>query len=459
MSETGRSRGVIAAAPRLAVAAIIVAGAALSLGLNFPGHFSYDSVVQLAEARDGAYSGEHPIVMSWLLGLADAAAAGGFLFVVFDTLLIYGALLALALLARRVSWLASPLAALCAPLPQLLLYPSIVWKDVLFAGASAAGFASLAWAAQRWAKPVSRGACLAAGLLVLTLAALARQNGAVVLPLAALTVGWIAARSGQASHGRRGLTYGLGFLSAGAVLFLAASVALATRLEDPGATTEAWTALQTYDLVAAAARDPHVDLGVLHARDPAVEALIRGKGARLYSPVHVDSIGPVLDQMDPDGADAGPVAAQWRDLIAHRPLLYLRIRATALRWVLLTPDPDGCVLVYTGIDGPAEEMADSGLKPRKSAMDDALDDYALAFAPTPAFSHATFGLVGLALLVLLLRRRRPADLAVAAMLGAAFAFVASFAVISIACDYRYLYDLDIAAIAAALYLAADWRRQ
>jgi len=60
------------------------------------------------------------------------------------------------------------------------------------------------------------------------------------------------------------------------------------------------------------------------------------------------------------------------------------------------------------------------------------------------------------LLVFLLRRRRPADIPVAAMLGAALAFAASFALISLACDYRYLYDLDLAAIAAALYAAASW---
>jgi hypothetical protein len=41
------------------------------------------------------------------------------------------------------------------------------------------------------------------------------------------------------------------------------------------------------------------------------------------------------------------------------------------------------------------------------------------------------------------------------MLIAAFAFTASFFVISIACDYRYLYFLDIAALAAVFYLALD----
>jgi len=459
LSEDGRLYDPFAAAPRLVAAAILVAGAAVSLWLNFPGHLSYDSVVQLAEGRVGVYSGEHPIVMSWLLGVADAIRPGAAMFVAFDTLLIYGALLGLVLIARRVSWLAAPLAALCVCLPQLFLYPAIVWKDVLFAGASVAGFASLAWAARRWARPASRVTLLLAGLVLLTLAALGRQNGAVVLPLAAGAVGWIAFRSGEEAPRRlrKGLTYGLGFLVSGAMLFFAASAALATRLDDAGATAQAWTALQTYDLVAAAARDPHTDLGVLKARDPTLETLIRTRGVRLYSPARVDSIQSMLDRMDPDGTDAGPVAAQWRDLIARDPLLYLRIRATALRWVLLTPDPNGCLLAYTGIDGPAEEMADAGLVRRDTAMDDSVGDYALAFARTPAYSHGTYGVIGLVCLAALLRRRRPADIAVAAMLASAFAFTASFALISIACDYRYLYDLDIAAIGAALYLAADWR--
>jgi hypothetical protein len=90
-------------------------------------------------------------------------------------------------------------------------------------------------------------------------------------------------------------------------------------------------------------------------------------------------------------------------------------------------------------------------------MDNALDDYATAFAPTPGLSHATYAAVGLVLLLVLLRRRQPPDIAGAAMLASAFAFAASFALISIACDYRYLYDLDVAVIAAALYVAATSR--
>jgi len=441
--------------PRIAVVAIAVAGAAVSLRLNLPGHLSYDSVVQLAEGRTGVYTGEHPLVMSWLLGLANRAAPGAALFAVFDTALIFGALLSLVLIARRVSWLAAAIALVCIFLPQLVVYPAIVWKDVLFAAAATAGFANLAWAAAMWARVRLRAALLVAALALLTLAASSRQNGAVVLPFAAIAVGWIAARAGKGAR-LRAFAQGAGFLAATAALVAAISAALALRLEDPGATQQVWTVLQTDDIVAAVVRDPGVDLAALKARAPTLETLVRTQGVAAYSPIRVDSLEPMFEQMD--ASAAAPIAAQWRQLIARHPLLYLRIRAAAFRWVLLTPDPSACGLVFTGVEGPPEEMAQAGLEPRKSAMDNALDDYAQAFASTPAFSHAAYGLIGLILLLALLRRRRPADIAVAAMLGSAFAFTASFAVISIACDYRYLYDLDLSVIAAALYLAGGLHR-
>ncbi len=441
--------------PSLAAAAVLVAGAAVSLWLNLPGHFSYDSVVQLAEGRAGLYTGEHPPVMSWLLGVADRLAPGAAPFVAFDILLIFGALTAFVLIRRPASWLAAPLALACAGLPQLWLYPGIVWKDVLFAGASAAGFACLAWAAAVWRRARLRGGLVAAALALLSLAALSRQNGALVLPFAALALALIGARAVETRRLRRALATGGGFLAAGAALCVAASAALATRLELPGAADQAWTALQAYDLTAAIVREPGLRLDLLKARAPKAEALIRTQGVATYSPVQVDSIEPMLERLDP--AAAPTIAAQWRQLIWRHPLSYLRVRATAFRWVFMTPDPAACVLAFTGVDGPPDEMAASGLAPRKNAVDNALDAYAAAFAPTPAYSHAAYAAVGLILLVLLLRRREAPDLAVAAMLGSAYAFAASFAVISLACDYRYLYDLDLAVIAAALYLAAGSR--
>ncbi|MBV9995990.1 MAG: hypothetical protein JO127_12345 [Caulobacteraceae bacterium] len=449
--------GLLAGDPksRLMAAAIIGAGAAVCLWLNLPGHLSYDSVVQLAEGRAAVYGGHHPPVMSWLLGVLDALHPGAVLFVVLDTLLIFGALTAFVLLGRRFSRLAVVLAAFFMAIPQLAIYPAIVWKDVLFAGSATAGFACLAWAARR-AKAKGGGywLLLGAGLSLLTLAALARQNGAVALPFAAAAVGWIASDSAGGDLGR-GWRHGLGFLAGAVALAVAGSAALSTRVQTPAPIEDEWESLQVYDIAGALARAPGLGLGVLHAKAPRIEALLRDAGARLYSPVRIDPLAPVVEQVDAGGEAAGLIGAQWRGLALRHPLLYLRVRAQAFRWVFLTPRPKACVAIYTGVDGPAQEMIAAGLSPRKTIRDDALADYAFAFATTPVYSHLAFAAGGVLLLVLLVRRRRPEDVAVAAMLGAAVAFAGSFAVISIACDYRYLYDLDVAVIAAALYWTAS----
>jgi hypothetical protein len=438
------------------MATIIVAAWAGCLILNWPGHFSWDSVMQLAEGRRGAYSGQHPPVMSWLLGLADAVHAGAALFVVFDGTLVFGALLMLTLIARPASWFGAPVAAALAFAPQLAVYPAIVWKDVLFAGSVVAGFTCLAWAASAWARPPWRWGLLGAGLVLLALGARARQNGVVVLPFAAGAVGWTGARA----KAWRGLGYAVGFLAGAAAILLAATVALDTRLTGSHGVGEQWEHLQIYDVVGAVAHDPRYRLGVLEDRAPWLAKMLRDDAVPAYSPSRIDSLeDDVLDPLDHRQGVAGPIGAQWRDLVLRHPLLYLRVRASVFRWTLLTPRPAECVMVSTGVDGDADALAAARLAERQTPRDDAIEAYALAFAATPVYSHGTYAVVGIGLVALLLRRRRPADVMVAAMVAGALTFAATFAVISIACDYRYLYGLDLSVIAATLYAAASrvWR--
>jgi len=144
--------------------------------VNFPGSLSYDSYVQLLEGREKSYSNWHrPSCRGcWY---ADALRPGAAYFVLFDTVLAFAALASLLWLMRRVSWIAVLTAAIVVCLPQLLLYQAIVWKDVLFADATLAGFAA-------WHMPRSTGRCAACAspcscmCAFLALAALTRQNGA-----------------------------------------------------------------------------------------------------------------------------------------------------------------------------------------------------------------------------------------------------------------------------------------
>jgi hypothetical protein len=447
-------------APAIVTAAVIVAAWAGCLILNWPGHFTWDSVMQLAEGRRGAYSGQHPPVMSWLLGLADAVHPGAAAFVVFDAALVFGALLLLALTARPASWFGPPAAAALACAPQLAVYPAIVWKDVLFAGSGVAGFACLAWAASAWTRPPWRWSLLGASLVLLTLGALARQNGLVVLPFAAAAVGWMAARSAGRAKAWRGPGYAFSFLAGAAAILLTATAALDTRLTGPHGVAEQWEHLEIYDVVGAVAHDPRYRLDVLDDRAPWLASMLREDAVPVYSPSRIDSLeDDILDPLDHRQGVAGPIAAQWRDLVLRHPLLYLRVRASVFRWTLLTPRPAACVMVSTGVDGDPEALAAARLAERQTPRDDAMEAYALALVPTPVYSHGTYAVVGIGLLGLLLRRRRPADVAVAAMLAGALTFTATFALISIACDYRYLYDLDLSVIAATLYAAAShaWR--
>jgi hypothetical protein len=439
--------------PDRATAALVLAGLALTLAVNWPGHLSYDSILQLHQARAGLYNDWHPPVMAWLLGLGDAIVPGPGLFVAFDTLLAFGAMLSLWTLGpRRSTWLSVAITLAVLLSPQFVLYSGLVWKDVLFADSAVAGFACLAQAASRWNAIRPRAAWLAGSLLLLSLAALTRQNGAVLLPFAAGALGWIVAR--QDVSRLKAALLGAGYLVTCLIFVFVASMLLNLRNDGNPGVAEQVRLLQVYDLAGAVARQPELELASLTDDDPALEHLIRTQGARLYTPVRNDPLASSPDiRATLENTDPEAVGTQWRILLADHPWLYLRVRSADFAWVLATPDLAACRPVFTGIEGPAAEMRDLGLKPRRDARDRALENYGKAFFGTPVFSHLAFAVLAAGCLALLLRRRRPADIAIAGLLLGALAFTLTFFVISIACDYRYLYVLDLSALAALFYLA------
>ena len=440
--------------PRAAGAAILTLGGLTTTIVNFPGSLSYDSYVQLLEGREASYSNWHPAIMSWMLGVADALHPGGAYFVLFDTLLAFAALASLLWLTPRVSWIAVAAAAIAVCLPQLFLYQAIVWKDVLFADATLAGFVCLAHAAARWNSKRFRLTAAAGALLFIVLAALTRQNGAIVLLCAAVTLGTIAAQAEK--RWRSGVAYGVVFLAAAAIAALAVNAALQLRSDGTQSMAAQFKLLRLYDTVGMVKAHPELPLAVLDAEAPALAKSIRSDGVRLFSPERNDTLAASAAlQQALEAAPAPVLTRQWLELALRNPGTYLALRAELFRWVFAAPDAGQCHPYHVGEDGDAANIEELGMRPRYDRRDAMLDRYARAFVGTPVFAHPAFGLVARLALVLLLRRRRPADLAMAGLLVAALLFALSFFVISIACDYRYLYVLDLSAIAAALYLLAD----
>jgi hypothetical protein len=214
--------------------------------------------------------------------------------------------------------------------------------------------------------------------------------------------------------------------------------------------------LQGYDLLGAVTLDPQFPLAAVSRAQPAAAVVLRRLGPRYYSAERTDfTDGQPQIQQALGAIPASALAADWRALALHHPGLYLRERLAVFRWVFLTPDIDRCVPVCLGVQGPQDVLESLGLAWRWSRQDDRLLAYDRAFTHTPAYSHLTYALLALGVGLVLLRRRDPADVVMIALMASALAFAASFFAISIACDYRYLYFLDLAAMAGLLYVALD----
>lgn len=435
--------------------AVVAVGFLATVGLHWPGELSPDSVLQLLEGRTGRYNTWHPPVMAWLLGLGDSIVPGAGLFILFDAALGFGALLSLLWLRpARAGWLSAATALVLCLLAQLALYQGIVWKDVLFTDAAVAGFVCLAHAGRHWPAIGRRLVLIGAASVLLVLAALTRQNGAILLPVAALALGLLGWRETRAC--RRSILLAVGWLALVALAILLANAALDRRSNGDSGAAEQIALLQTYDLAGAVAREPDLPLSVLHRVAPALEHAIRTDGAWRYRPERNDPLaesGPLTAALQE--ADLSALDAQWRDLIAAHLPLYLKLRSDAFAWVFLTPDIVACRPLFAGVEGSPATLRALGLAAHRNAKDYALTNYAARFMGTPIFSHAFWAAAALACLILLLRRRRPADIALACGLAGVFAFAASFFVISLACDYRYLYALDLSALAAMFYLSLD----
>ncbi len=451
------------------LAALAVVGLAACLAINLPGHYSVDSVSQLAQGRAWAFDDWHPPIMAWLLGLAARVTPDAALFMAGDAILCFGALLVFSTGEARPRRRVLLLLPLVLATPQALIFQGVVWKDILFADASLGGFAALALAGRAWDRRGVRAACLLAAFALFTLAAMARQTGFVV-PLAGAAV--FALVMVHARGGGGGPILRAAALQAAGALVAVFAVSAAAHagfkaMSDgqPGAEAEV-AMVQTFDLAGALRLDPHLALRALHAREPVLEWFERHEAAPAWRPATLDFLDnlPTAEVVLPPRTAA--VGSDWLGLVETRTWLYVRVRARVFWATLASPGRDECPVVSVGVQTDDDEaLAGAGLTRRHTARDEWASDYVDAFVGTPVMSHLAWGacallLLGLAAFDVARGDRGPTRLAVVGLLASALAFTAGFFVVSVACDYRYLYLLDVAAMAALLERAAStpWRQ-
>lgn len=432
---------------------VIIAAYAGMLWADLPGFLTVDSFMSLHEGHFGIRESWNPAIFGWLLGIFDAIHPGTALFVVANGALLFGAWFWLTRISDRVSWATPFVIAAVAATPNVLIYQGIVWKDILFANTGVLGFVALAAAAK--ALEAGRRPWLSLGLaaLLLAVAALARQNGVILWVPAALAVAW----SAQGRGPRRWIGWSAGWLAAAAAFTLILSVtALPQKTGDERAMSQGLRVLQFYDLAGALAADPTLPLPAIEAAAPQSAAVLRKHARTYYGPDRVDHLDNIPDtEKKLGGLTNEALRHDWLWLIAHRPGLYLQDRVQVFRWTFATPIIDKCLPVSLGADGIAKQMADLKIPRRWDTRDQKLYNYATWYMDTPVLSHVAYGVLAIVLAGFLLWRRRPADVAMAGLQVGALGFAGSFFVISIACDYRYLYFLDLAAITGLVYVAMD----
>ena len=255
---------------------------------------------------------------------------------------------------------------------------------------------------------------------------------------------------------RSAIFHGVGGLLLAALLFVCGTLALAVRSDSGDGLRAEIVRAQAYDLIGALKISPGLALPLLDRADPSLSQLMRSDGVTLYSPVLNDTLEQSPDLMEAVSAGAGGLLfAQWKALVLDHPGPLSRARWPVFRWTVAAPDVSQCHPAFVGIEGDAAELKALGMAARIRPRDRILALYARAWMGTPVLSHLTFAILASLLLAIMLLRRRDTDIAMAGMLAGALLFSLSFFVVSIACDYRYLDFLDLAALTGAFYWAAS----
>ena len=433
--------------------AILVAGFLLVIAANMPGHLSNDSVRQLHEAHLGVRETWGPVVYAAILGVFDQIVPGTGLYLVCSIFLLFATLWGLMRLCTRVSWFAPVVALVLVASPTVMLYQGIVWKDVLFANLGVASFVILAHVARLWRAGSKPWLAIATLIVALALAAQVRQNGSVIVIVAGLTLVWNLRNLGWA----RALTWGIGLIASVLVVSQGLSVICKpAKSQVEGLESQGFRSIFQYDILGTVAHDKSLRLSVIETYDPVKERNILTYAVPLYAPERIDFIS-----LDPRGEGAiGAVptdvlARQWVDLVTRHPLTYLSHRLDVFRETFMTPNIDSCIPIFVGVDGPKAELEDLRIPLSVDPTDQKLYNYSSQFLDTPFFSHIAYGLIGALSVTLLCFRKTCIDVAIIGMVVAGFAFASTFFLISIACDYRYIYFLDLASIVSLFYLSLD----
>lgn len=421
-----------------------------AIGLNYPGHLSVDSIVQLSEARRGIYESFHPPFTTWLLGIADSIVSGTGLYIILNATIHAVSLAWLVRLMPRITWLGLCALALWAVWPITLIYDGIVWKDVLFANMAMLGAsASFAYTKNKNAINLIYVVIIAALLMLI------RQHGLLISVLLCISVCVvITPKSGSSASLKRTIAFSA-LLIAAALLFSQLILFLiAISLSSPPSrgTSTGLILLMVYDIAGILANAPGLTTADFRlfadAKVDMPKLLLELRGT--YAASRIDSLTPnALWSIVPSNSNIFPlVAKQWWHLVLSEPWAYISHRSNVFSWALGFRDQLQCLPIHLGtIKEPKALFAALALTQGESAFGHRLYLYARPGINTPMFAPASYCAVIAFIMLSLMRQWREHAVALGFGTGCLL-FCAAYAVVGLACDFRYMY----VAVPAAFWL-------
>jgi hypothetical protein len=422
----------------------------------YPGYMSYDSVVQLIQARSGVLGDAHPPLMSALWGLTDRVIAGPLPMLVLQvTCFLAGVYLIL----KR--FLSPRAAAICATLvlwfPPIAVVLAVIWKDSQMVAFLVLGTALLL--------SPRRGVNIT-GLVLLSAATALRYNAlAITLPLVVLLFVWNPAHRWWLR----------GVIALGAWLALTLAAMLVTRaLTTEGEHTYAWhdsvalcdivgTLRYAPDLPDAELREDLAGTPLVETTDVQLRARssfrpedlperkVQTFGTGGYTPAlwvttfHVFSVPETMDQR-------AAIARAWKAIVLSHPAAYLEYRWHIFRERIQLGTgriPSGAYIWFTDVldlSGSAQKI---GHTARASKVQTSMQSAMLWFGTSLLFRPYVYLVLSLVLVVLCRKHRELLALVLSGVANEAALFILAPTI-----DYRYSVWLVISTMIVVIALIA-----
>jgi hypothetical protein len=419
--------------PQIVALCLGAAGFAATILAYYPGIFTYDTLDQFRQAQTGAFNDWHPPVMAALWYVLDKIMPGPALLFFFHAGLFWIGLTAFSLgAATRNKWIGAGL-PLIGFAPFVFNFVGVLWKDVALMGAWTFAIGIVHWRRANGGKLGSGWAIAAWAALIY--GALARVNSLfAVAPLVFYLLDW----NFRAQPKWKSLAFAL----ATPLVVLAGHAGLNAALHAERQHT--MSALMIFDIVGVAAPQPSA---ILPGDWTEAE---RGQFAACYRPDKWDRLeegrcASLQDRLGNAGIWGEPVLTHaWLHAIAADPIGYAAHRAGNFAALLRLSGP-------AGDDNFMEsEIRDARYAHRPSGLYDAYKLVCADLAATPFFRPWPYVLLAAAVGLAALRARpSPNRAASLALATSSLLYIATYAIVGVAPDFRYAYWTIVAAFIAA----------